>query len=114
MQVVQLVESTESVQSVNSNIKQEWKRKNLQERPRAGKEHQKELIASLITSSEGTCGGTPLPRPQSSVSMCYLFQLLLSSDTPTETAVFSHADPGPRETAAAGLIPASPLHICLF
>lgn len=48
------------------------------------------------------------------VSMCYSFQLLLSSDTLTETAVFSHVDSGPRETAAAGLIPASPLHVCLF
>lgn len=87
--------------------------KNLEERPRAGKEHQRALIASL-TSCEGTWGEAPLPHPQSPVSVCCFFQFLLSSDTLTETAVFSHADPGPREIAAAGFIPASSLHICVF
>lgn len=86
----------------------------LPEGPGAGNGCQKELITSLITSSESTRGGIPLPYPQSSVSVCCLFQLLLPSDTLTETAVFSYADPGPREVAAVGLVSALPLHVCLL
>lgn len=87
--------------------------KNLHQRSRVGKKHQRAFIASLI-SYGGTWGETPLPHPQSPVSVCCFFQFLLSSDTLTETAVFSHTDPGPREIAAAGFIPASSLHICVF
>lgn len=44
----------------------------------------------------------------------YLSQHLLSPDTTTEAAVLSHTDSEPREAAAAGLVPTSPLHICLL